>query len=138
MARIYSTKPAEVDRDGQYKVYDDYAKNLRVWFVAYGIGGPVLFLTQESVSNRIAQSGHARYIVYGFLVGVVCQVLLSFINKWNNWAVYSFSENEQSMKKWRYKAAEIISRQFWIDIVLDIFTVVAFGYSTIKVLFLFT
>lgn len=138
MSHEYSTKPEEVDRKGHYKVYDDYAKNLRMWFVAYGIGGPVLLLTQESISNKIAQSGYARNIVYGFLIGVLCQILLSLINKWNNWTIYSFSENENLMKKWRFKAADIISEQFWIDILLDILTVVAFGYATIKVLFLFT
>ena len=138
MPRGFSTKPEQVDRDGHYKCYDDYAKNLRTWFVAYGIGGPVLFLTQETVSDRIAQSGYAKHIVYGFLIGVVCQILLSLINKWNNWAIYSFSDKEDLMKKWRYKIPEIISEQFWIDFLLDIGTVAAFGYSTMKVLFLFT
>lgn len=137
MTHDYYTKPEQVDRKGHYQCYDDYAKNLRTWFVAYGIGGPVLFLTQEAVSDRIAQSGYTKHIVYGFFIGVICQVLLSLINKWNNWAIYSFSENESSMKKWRYKIPEVISEQFWIDLLLDICTVVAFGYSTMKVLFLF-
>jgi len=138
MAYKFSTKPADIDREGFYKVYEEYAKNLRAWFVAYGIGGPVLFLTQETISKTIAESGQARNIVYGFLFGVLSQILLSLFNKWNNWAIYSYSDSEASMKTWKFKLAEILSEQSWIDKLLDIFTVVAFGYSTFKVLLLFT
>jgi hypothetical protein len=138
MSRKYSTKPEEIDRKGHYNTYEEYAKNLRTWFVAYGIGGPVLLLTQKSISERIAQSGQARYIVYGFLLGVLFQIMLSFINKWNNWTIYAFSESEDLMKKWCFKLAEIISEQSWIDKLLDVLTIIAFAYSTIKVLLLFT
>jgi hypothetical protein len=84
--------------------------------VAYGIGGPVLFVTQDSISLKIAQSGQAKEIVYGFLLGVVFQVLLSLINKWNNWNIYIFSETKQKMGKRRFKISEWISHQSWIDI----------------------
>ena len=53
-----------------YKVYEEYSKALRTWFVAFGIGGPVLFLTQQDVSNKIVESGNARTIVLLFLIGV--------------------------------------------------------------------
>jgi len=137
MSYKHATKPEDIDRDSYYKVYDDYAKNLRNWFVAYGIGGPVLFLTQESITEKIVQSGYARYIVYAFLFGVAFQILLSLINKYNNYTIYSLSESEELMKTKKFKRAECISNQFWIDKLLDLLTVVAFGYATVRVLLLY-
>jgi hypothetical protein len=44
--------------------YDRYAKVLRAWFVAYGVGGPVLLLTNEAVRDKIADSRLVRCIAF--------------------------------------------------------------------------
>ena len=36
-----------------YKAYEEHAKTLRTWLVAYGIGAPVVFLTNEQLSKRL-------------------------------------------------------------------------------------
>jgi hypothetical protein len=62
--------------DSLINAYDEFAKTLRTWLVAYGIGGPVLLLTNETVRQAIAKSGAARCIAGTFLLGVGLQVLL--------------------------------------------------------------
>lgn len=119
-------------------MYDAYAHTLRTWFVAYGVGGPVLFMTQQHVSDGIAASGHGRLIVCMFLPGVACQIVLALLNKWNNWFLYSHSETSQLKTSWKYKVPSKISEQWWIDLGLDLATFVFFGLATLKVLLLFT
>ncbi len=62
------------DSDDFHKSYDDYARILRTWFVAYGVGGPVLLLTNDNVSEKLESSGRAPEILYSFLIGVALQV----------------------------------------------------------------
>ncbi len=40
-----------------YAVYEGYAQTLRTWFVAYGIGGPVLFLSSDGLREQLVASG---------------------------------------------------------------------------------
>lgn len=139
----------DLAREGFFSVYLDYGRVLRAWLVAYGAGGPVLFLTQEKVAERIAASGQARTIVYLFLAGVLLQVLISLLNKWVNWYLYAYADlsgpkrperraGKQRHPSWLYILAGRISRQFWLDILADGGAVVAFGWATLKVLFIFT
>ena len=115
-----------------YKVYDEYAKNLRTWFVAYGVGGPVLFLTNESIANRIAEAPNRESIIWAFVVGVAAQILLSAVNKYVNWTIYADS------KSFWWKVACWISSRVWIDMIVDLGTIVAFGIATLQTLRIFT
>jgi hypothetical protein len=37
----------EEDAVGTFQAYAEYNKTLRTWFVAFGIGGPALFLVND-------------------------------------------------------------------------------------------
>ena len=41
------------------EAFTRYENMLRTWFVAYGIGGPVLFMTQDSLRKALAASLNA-------------------------------------------------------------------------------
>jgi hypothetical protein len=127
-----------IDRDGFYKVYEEYAKNLRAWLVAYGVGGPVLILTQEEVSRVVTASGAGAGVAVLFLAGVGLQVLLSLLNKWVNWGIYAYSETQELLDGKRYRACEWISQQMWIDLLLDVGAVACFGIATWRIVRLFT
>jgi hypothetical protein len=141
-------KSDEHAREGFFSVYMDYGRVLRAWLVAYGAGGPVLFLTQKDIADRIRASGEARTIVYLFLAGVLLQVLISLLNKWVNWYLYAYADLSgrgrskgragKQHTSWSYALAGRISRQFWLDILADGGAVAAFGWATLKVLLIFT
>jgi len=101
-----------------FDVYTEYAKTLRVWLVSYGIGAPVLLSTNELFSARILDSGNARIIAVLFLSGVGAQVLLALLNKNAMWACYYGSDNPSFQSTRRYKVADWLSRQYWIDLTL--------------------
>lgn len=127
-----------VDRAEFYKAYEEYARNLRAWFVAYGVGGPVLILTQEHVSKAVIASGAGPGIARLFLSGVGLQILLSLINKWANWGVYAYSESQALADGRLFGFWSAVTNQVWIDILLDLGSVACFALATWKFIALFT
>ncbi len=111
--------------------YAEYNRILRTWFVAYGIGGPVLFLMQDKVLAAIKASGSGRMIAGAFLTGVAAQVLVAIINKWSTWYVYRDAEEGSAGA---HRIAHWFTDQFWIDMACDIVSLVAFAFATFRVL----
>jgi hypothetical protein len=89
--------PAEQQTDGGqtarqesgfYTAYAEFAKNLRVWFLAYGIGATAIFVTNEGAGKRLLSSGAAEGVVYLFLIGVGLQILVALMYKTAMWYLY--------------------------------------------------
>jgi len=139
--------------DGHYKVYEEHMKTLRAWFVAYGVGGPVLFVTQQDFAATLVDSGLSQVVGVLFLVGVLLQALVALFNKWVNWGLYFFDEDDtdtrsvvetvetssdavetemQSQKLKRF--CESYSSKVWVDILADLATLVLFAIATVLVL----
>src|SRR5688500_2717515 len=78
--------------DGYFKVYEEYSKTLRTWFVAYGIAAPAFLLSSDSLRTAITNAGVARSIGALFLVGVGLQVVLAAINKAAMWLLYYYED----------------------------------------------
>jgi hypothetical protein len=128
-----STDPAAqggLEAPGLYAAYEEHAKTLRTWLVAYGIGAPVLFVSQDALWARIAASGSVRTIAGAFLWGVALQVLLAAINKNAMWACYFGDKHVPYRSTKRYKLAMWVSEQYSIDFVADVATMVLFAWAT--------
>ena len=123
--------------DGFYAAYAEYSKILRTWFVAYGVGGPVLFVTQDRIASVIAKSGEARCIVVLFLVGVALQIMIAMVNKYCNWLMYYWTYPEDRTWPRMYAFVDKFTEQFWIDILIDLGTAAAMGWATVKTVMLF-
>ena len=120
-----------------YEAYADGSRNLRAWFVAYGIGGPVLFLTQEGANRKIANSGHGKMIVILFLIGVLLQIIIAAINKWANWYIYAYTDSKPEDRPRAFHAATWISDKFCIDVFCDLGSLVTFAWATVQALMVF-
>ena len=116
--------------DELYKAYEEYSKTLRTWFVAYGVGAPVLFLTNDQVAAKIAKSGDARQIATLFLVGVGLQIILAMVNKTSMWGCYYGEQNPKFKTTYRWKLADWVSEQFWFDFIIDLVTLILFSAGT--------
>lgn len=112
------------------EAYAEYSKVLRTWFVAYGIGAPVLLLTNDVLSKALRASGCARFVAGSFLAGVLLQVVVASFNKASMWALY-YGETQPSFKvsRW-YRAGYWFSEAFWIDLTVDLLTMMLFGLAT--------
>lgn len=116
--------------DEYIELYNEYARTIRTWFVAYGVGAPVVFLTNDALAKKITESGCAKAIGLCFLVGAVLQVLLASANKFSMWCLYYGETSAEFKKKRRYKLAYRFSEAMWIDAIVEVATLVAFGLGT--------
>ena len=111
-----------------YREYSEYAKNVRIWLVAYGVGGPALVVTQPTLYSTISNSGHVRDISLAFLLGVVVQVVTALLYKAAAWNLH-YTEERGRGKPARW--AKLVERWYWIDVAADVTTLALFLYSTI-------
>ena len=64
-----SSTPDQREETGYYHAYAEFAKTLRTWFIAYGIGAPALVLSNKDLWNTVKGSGNLIYIAALFLLG---------------------------------------------------------------------
>jgi hypothetical protein len=122
----------ELESDVNFTAYQWHANTLRTWFVAYGIGAPVLFLTQEKVWAKFSQSDYCGAVAGLFLTGVGLQVLLAMLNKTIMWLLYFGSlEPETRAGRWWHLAADRVSEWIWLDILVDLVSFAAFAAATV-------
>jgi len=123
-----------LEESGFYEAYVGFARNLRTWFLAYGVGGPVVFLTNPNAGEKIAKSGYAEYIAYLFLIGVALQVIAALLYKSAMWFFYEAELNRQLKEKVKYKAFRKLSESYSLEFFFDIATVACFSVATWRVL----
>jgi hypothetical protein len=117
----------EIDASGSYSTYLEYNKVLRTWLVAFGVGGPALFLVNGQIATRLADAHRLRLVVTLFLVGAGAQVLGAFLNKVANFYVHLSHNDPDVHGTRRHKFSEWLVNQFWLDIVIDVVTICVFG-----------
>lgn len=135
-----SNSPSEIKSEF-YPSYAEFSKTLRTWFVAYGIGGPVVLLANEKAWPTIVISGLSQSIGILFLIGGALQVVSALLNKHAMWHLYIGEEGlndspetkaKKSAQKRKpiYTLADWYSEQNWIDELLDLFSFVVFAWAT--------
>jgi hypothetical protein len=125
------------DATNEFAAYLEYNKIVRSWFVAFGVGGPALFLVNEQLGKRLAESGQLAFVSSMFLLGAGCQVAGAVVNKISNWYVYRGSFDTAYRKTRRYGFFKWWVLQYWIDVVLDVTTIACFGVAAWYLLTLF-
>jgi hypothetical protein len=125
--------PQKDNREGKenFSVYVEYSRTLRIWLVAYGIGGPVLFLTQTEISKKILESGHALIVVSLFFLGVFSQIFIALLNKYVNWYLYCYADPENRKYPRLYEWVKNVSQKIEIDIGCDLVSMLAFPIATV-------
>ncbi len=121
--------------DEYLEAYGEHARILRSWLVAYGIGAPVLLMTNDAFALAVQDSNNARLIAGCFLAGVALQVGLSAVNKALMWGLY-YGEITPAFKKvvW-YRIAHWLSERYWTDLLIDVLTIGLFIVATSKAFF---
>lgn len=118
--------------------YVEFAKTLRTWFVAYGIGAPVVILSQERLADRVTESGSAMVLATLFLLGVGVQVLQAITYKVAMWYLYMAELKPGLRATKRFKISDYVSEALWLELIFDGTTVLLFGWATSKLLFIVT
>jgi hypothetical protein len=117
-------------KEGFYKSYAEFSKTLRTWFVAYGIGGPIVLLSNNAAWGWLVKSGKISLIGLLFLLGGVLQVIGALLNKHAMWYLYFGEEYPTTKSNLSYRISSRYSDQGWIDVAIDIATLILFGWAT--------
>lgn len=126
-------------KDASYfEGYAQFAGVLRTWLIAYGIGGPVLFVTQSRLADKLSETCQARFIAILFLLGVFLQVIVALLYKGAMWYLYVGEEDVEMQKKTRYKISGWLSDAFWLELSFDLASIALFTWSTILILNILT
>lgn len=123
---------------GYFEGYAQFAGVLRTWLIAYGIGGPVLFVTQSRLADKLSETSQARFIAILFLLGVFLQVIVALLYKGAMWYLYVGEEDVEMQKKVRYKISDWLSDAFWLELSFDLASIALFTWSTILILNILT
>lgn len=127
--------PQAVKREtGFSSSYVEFAKTLRTWFVAYGIGAPVFVLGQDTLRASWQSIPDARFIAECFLGGVALQVIAALVYKISMWYLYMGELDEEFCNSTRYEWSESISVALWLEVLFDVGTIGLFGYATVRML----
>jgi len=117
-----------VDEDArEYREgYREYNSVLRSWFIAFGIGGPALLLTQPDILEKLTDQGAARGITLLFLLGVASQVFVALANKLACWYCYVGRTAPARVSEGLYNFMRWFSYQMWVDAICDTISLIAF------------
>jgi len=126
-----SSTPDQREETGYYQAYAEFAKTLRTWFIAYGIGAPALVLSNKDLWNTVKGSGSLISIAVLFLLGVTFQVIEAFIYKTAMWHLYVGESDEDHMKTWWYKMADTVSESYKLELFFDVGAFIFFAIATI-------
>ena len=123
-----------IDENEHYKSYGKFSSAVRNWLIAYGVAGPALLLAEENMLTRINESNCAVAIGILFLGGVLFQVLKSLLYKATSWYAmdYKYIPEARATKKMKYSLW--INNNMWIDMLIDLITILMFIAATVVVL----
>jgi hypothetical protein len=110
--------------------YRQHATTLRNWFVAYGVGGPALLLTNEKLQSTLRTYGRIESIGWCFLVGVGLQVLLSFFDKYADFVCYWRCLENVTTPTSSQKIASWWAKSNWPSILIELTSMGLFALAT--------
>lgn len=117
-------------KDEHFANYAEYSRTLRAWLVAYGIGGPVLFATNDGLAAKVESSGRSSSVISLFLVGVGLQILLALINKWCAWHMYRGAGDLPYQHTRQYRFWYVVNENSWLDLVVDLVSIAILTIAT--------
>lgn len=117
-------------------LYNEYNKTLRAWLVGFGFGVPALFIVNEPAQEKLIHASSFHCIIWLFLAGAAAQIFMALLNKTISWcAYYNHSHPTKAVKLVKCLAA--MENWFFIDVILDIISLISFGWSILLIVGLY-
>jgi hypothetical protein len=117
-----------------YEPYTYFARTLRGWLVAYGLGVPLLVASQAELTRKLVSTGVAKHVVLVFLTGVLIQILTAFLYKYAIWMLHLGETKSIPKSSRRYQVSLSFYRLLWPTVLFDVSTIALFVWPTFIVL----
>ena len=118
------------DKEYYFDSYKEFAWRFRLWLVAYGAGLPAVILSNKDLLIRVSNSDSGYLAILFSLIGVGVQILITWIFKTCMWYCDRHAKGFLDAKSRRYVAAIWISDRYYLEVILDLLTLVLYGAST--------
>jgi hypothetical protein len=112
--------------------YDFSTGVLRAWLGAYSVGVPAFLFTHEAILKKLVAHHRATCIAEIFAGAIALQVLITFINKYVQWGVYTRHSPPKRIN-WYTDFCENASEWIWMDAIVDVATIVLLAWGTLMV-----
>ena len=96
-----------------------------------------LFIINEAAQAKLLAAENAKCIIWLFLIGAAAQIIMAFINKIIAWCAYYKHDKGETNVDGLVKCLAGLENAFWIDVILDIISLGAFGWSIILIMKLY-
>jgi hypothetical protein len=124
--------PVPSTERGFYEPYSGFARTLRTWLIAFGVGAPIVFFQSPSAWAALSSDGSVRPFVYCFLAGIALQVVCALLYKTSMWYLYMEELDEVKENDWRCRAARWLSTAYWLELAFDLASIALFAYATLR------
>lgn len=125
---------SKVDYEHYLTPYLEHSKTLRTWFVAYGIGGPILFASQKLLIEKLIDYNCIKSVVTMMLFGTLLQILLTFISKMTSYQFYLSEIYDPHVLTRMHRLSINISKHYhWLLPLIDFITIILFVWATVLV-----
>ena len=124
-------------KEDNLKQYSEYNKTLRAWLVGFGFGVPALFIINQPAQTKLLAAENAKCIIWLFIIGAAAQIIMAFVNKVIAWCAYHKHDKGEDNVCGFVKWVSGFEDAFLIDVILDIISLGAFGWSIILILNLY-
>ena len=128
-----SEEDKKKEAEGYWEPYAYFARAVRLWFLAYGVGFPIAIISNEWLLKRLRASGCLATVAWLFIAGVVVQVLAAMFWRTSMWYQYLGEPRGPKVRRrraWMFRASRWVSEQYWIELIPDIATLVLFARAT--------
>lgn len=124
-------------RKEYFALYSEYNKSLRAWFVAFGVGLPVVYITSKEARDYLSSLEGHNIVIVCFIIAMCLQIIIAFLNKYISWCGY---RNEGDIVNKKETGDFILwvrswENAIWIDFVFDALALAFFGISIFVLLF---
>lgn len=116
-------RPVPTENSKFYEPYTYFARTLRGWLVAYGIGAPVVVASQKELTAQLVKTGWLEAVVLVFLSGVLVQILTAFLYKYALWILHLEEIKYKSKEGLVYRLSHGFYLRIWPTAVFDLITV---------------
>jgi len=125
---------ASSNKDHYFTPYLEHSKTLRTWFVAYGVGGPILFATQKALIEKFIDYGGMKRVVLLLLAGTLLQILSTWMAKLTTYQFYLSELDPGHANTWLHqKSLKLSHHYYWFLPIVDFLTVSLFAWATVLV-----
>ena len=117
-----------------YEPYTYFARTLRAWLVAYGIGAPLLVASQAELSRKLVSTGNAEEVVITFLLGMLIQIGTALLYKYTLWRLHLGELLPNGQQQISYRLARWFYLRLWPTVMSDLTTLALFVWPTYALL----